>query len=459
MSKLILKASLAGLVAGAACVSTSVAQTGAEVSEIRAQIEVLRAEQARAAEQQRRTDAALLSLEARLTAMTAASSAAANSPMAATATSGVATPIPAVTSGGATLIPAPRSSSPAVAPASAASRLQITGDLRLREQGDYSDSDGKDRNSTQLRGRLGAVFALNDRLTLGARLVTGDADDPNSTDVQLSNFDDDLQVSLDLAYAQLNFGNLKVTGGKIPQPFTRTDLVWDGDVNPQGLGATYRHALANGAAIRANGLYFTLDEQAAGPESAMTGAQIGYDSAKHGAWKYDVSAAYYDYALGSIAGGDTGDFRSNLRKADGTYLSDFNLGDVVIGASWSGAGERWPLRVVGDFTHNFGAEISADTAYGADLTLGRASQPGEWRVSYGYSQAQTDSVFAAFSHDNIGIATNYSLHALTFDYVPMSKTQISAIWYHYKPLDSKYAGGNAPGDWLERVRVFFFMSF
>jgi hypothetical protein len=78
--------------------------------------------------------------------------------------------------------------------------LQVTGDLRLREQGDYSDADGKDRNSSQLRGRLGTTFALNDRVTLGARLVTGDADDPNSTDVRLSNFDDDLQVSLDLGF-------------------------------------------------------------------------------------------------------------------------------------------------------------------------------------------------------------------------------------------------------------------
>jgi hypothetical protein len=343
--------------------------------------------------------------------------------------------------------------------AAAASRLQVTGDLRLRGQGDYSDTDGKDRISTQLRGRLGATFAVNDLLTVGTRLVTGDADDPNSTDAQLSNFDDDLQVGLDLAYAQLNFGDLKVYGGKIPMPFARTDLVWDGDVNPQGMSATYSHSLKDGARIRANGLYFTIDEQAGGSESAMTGGQVGYDSRKFGAWKYDVSAAYYNYALGSIAGGDTGDFRSNLRKADGGYLSDFNLGDLLVGATWTGAGDRWPVRAWGNYVHNFDAEVAADTAYGLDITAGRASLPGDWRVTYGYSQAQTDSVFAAFSHDNIGIATNYRLHALTFDYVPMAKTQISAIWYHYEPLDSQYAGSGAAGDWLERMRLFFLMSF
>ena len=161
-------------------------------------------------------------------------------------------------------------------------RLNVNGDLRLRAQGDYGNKDGEDRDSAQIRGRLGATYAVNDRVTVGARLVTGDADDPNSTDVTLSNFDDDFQVSLDLAYAQINFGELKVYGGKIPQPFARTDLVWDGDVNPQGVSGVYKHALRNGGALRANGLFFVVDEQAAGPESTMLGGQLGYDSADAG---------------------------------------------------------------------------------------------------------------------------------------------------------------------------------
>jgi hypothetical protein len=277
--------------------------------------------------------------------------------------------------------------------------------------------------------------------------------------VQLSNFDDDLQVSLDLAYAQLNFGDLKLYGGKIPQPFTRTDLVWDSDVNPQGASAVYKHSLSDGAALRANGLFFIVDEQAAGADSTMKGAQLGYDSASLGAWKYDVSAAYYDYQLGSTAGGDSGDFRNNLRNPDGSYLSDFNLGDLILGATWSGAGERWPVRVVGDYVKNVGAETSADTGYGLDLALGRASKQSDWRLTYGYSVAETDSVLAAFSHDNIGIGTNYRLHALTLDYVPLPGTLISAIWYHYEPYSSVDAGTNDVGDWLDRIRLAFLVSF
>ncbi len=400
---------------------------GVDAATLRAQIEALRAEQARIAEMQRQTEAKIRTLEAG---------------------AGVANSAPAV---------AP--SSPLFATADGPSKLYVSGDLRLRFQGDYSDDDARARRSGQVRGRLGATYAVNDRVTIGARLVTGDPDDPNSTDVQLSNWDDDFQVSLDLAYAQVNFGDLNVYGGKIPQPFARTDLVWDGDVNPQGLSGVYKHKLSDGSALRASGLFFVIDENAAAADSTMVGGQVGYDTAQLGDFKFDVSAAYYDYTLGSVAGADAGDFRNNLRRPDGRYLSDFNLGDLIVGATWSGLGSRWPVRFVGDYVKNFGAETSQDTGYSADLGIGRVTQPHDWRVTYGYSVAETDAVLGAFSHDNISIGTNYKLHALTLDYVPMPRTVLSAWWYHYKPDNALDAGSNAVGDWLDRVRVAFLVSF
>lgn len=415
---------LAALSPGAFAQSNSNVVT-ADTQSIRAQIEALRAEQARSAEMQRQADAKIRSLEAGL-----------NRPG-----------------------PPPPAAAAQVASTHAQSKFNVTGDLRLRSQGDYSDEDGRDRRSGQVRGRVGTTYSVTDRVTLGARLVTGDPDDPNSTDVQMSNFDDDFQVSLDLAYAQINFGDLNVYGGKLPQPFARTDLVWDSDVNPQGASGVYKHKLADGSAVRAGGLFFIVDEDAVAADSTMLGGQVGYDSAAFGDWQFDVSGAYYDYALGSGAGGDTGDFRTNLRNADGSYVSDFNLGDVLVGATWSGLGSRWPVRALADYVRNFGAQTDADTGYGLDLGLGRVTQPRDWRVTYGYSAAETDAVLAAFSHDNTGIATNYRLHALTLDYVPLPKTLLTAIWYHYKPEHSIDAGSNDAGDWLDRVRVAFLVSF
>lgn len=423
---------LSSLCMALACCGIAPAFAQASDADVIKQIEALRAQQAQITQLQQQTEASIRALEAKL---------------------GVASPVQNASVAGtsaATIAATAKPEEP---------KLKITGDLRLRAQGDYSDSDGTNRTSTQLRARLGATYALNDLVTIGGRIVTGDGDDPNSSDVQLSNWDDDLQISLDLAYAQLNFGDLKVYGGKIPNPFTRTDLVWDGDVNPQGVSAVYKLPLAGGGAFRANGLFFSVDEQAAGPDSTMGGVQFGFDSPSYGGFKYDLSSGYYRYSLGSMAGADAGDWRSNRRNPDGSLTSDYELVDVVAGLSWQGVNEKWPLRVVGDYVKNLGAIDDQDTGFGVDVSLGRASKAGDWRFTYGYSQTDVDAVLAAFSNDNIGIATNYNLHALTLDYTPIPKTTISAIWYHYKPNDPLYAGTNQPDDWLDRFRVFFLMNF
>ncbi len=355
--------------------------------------------------------------------------------------------------------PAPEPASPVAAATPAAmDRLTVSGDLRVRMQGDHSKPNGTS-NSSQLRGRLGAAYEVNDRIGIGARLTTGDYNDPNSTDVQLSNWDDGLRVSLDLAYVQFNLGDLKLHAGKIPQPFARTDLVWDGDVNPQGISAVYKTPLDGGGAFRAGALAFPIDKRATGPESYMGGAQVGYDSPAHGPFKFDVSAGYYAYRLGNLSTADAGDWRTNRLRPGGGYLSDYRLLDVIGGLTWQGANERWPLRVTGDYVKNLGAVDDQDTGFGVDVSLGRTSRPGDWRFTYGYAQTDVDAVLAAFSNDNIGIATNYKLHSLTVDYTPMPKTMVSAIWYHYKPNDPAYAGANPPGDWLDRLRLFFLVNF
>lgn len=411
------------------------------VAELRAEIAALRAEQAERDQRLQRLESALQRMAGEPAAVASGGSAVqAQSVLSSPA---AATPVAAAT---------PASSD-------VASRLKVSGDLRLRGQADWSDDDGKNRGSMQVRGRLGATFAVNDRVTIGARLATGDSNDPNSTDVQLSNWLDDLEASLDMAYVQFNFDNLTLYGGKMPQPFVRTDLVWDGDVNPQGVGATWRQPLAGGGTLRANGLAFIVDESAGGSDSTMLGAQLGYESAQLGNWKFDVHGAYYHYDLGSIAGADSGDFRSNLLDANGNYLSDFRLANLLFGINHKGWSDAWPLRLTVDYVRNTGAATDADTGYGADLAIGKASAPGDWRFTYGYAVAQTDAVLTAFSQDNIGIGSNYRLHGLTVDYVPLPKTLLSLYWYHYKPYSNLYPVGQDPDDWLDRLRLAFMVSF
>jgi len=333
------------------------------------------------------------------------------------------------------------------------SRLSVSGDVRMRYESNFSDNDTPDRNRAVFRARLRAAFAVNDWLTVGAQLATGDPDDPNSTDITLDDFNDKLAVSLDQAYARAKFGGLQIDAGRIAQPFTRTELVWDGDVSPQGVAASYTQKLgSNGAKLKATGMYFPVDEIVAGPDSKMIGGQIGLELPVGSKLKFELATAYYDYSLRSVAGGDAGDFRSNV-FVGGRYLSDFNLFDVIAAVNWQGLGEKWPVRIVGDYVKNYGAANSEDTGFGVDFILGRASKPHDLRFTYGYAKAEADAVLAAFSQDNTGIGTNYRQHALAVDYTVTPQFILNATLYHYRPDDPLYAGANNPSDWLNRLRL------
>lgn len=415
-----------GLTALSAAAETGAADT---VESLRAELERMKSEQAaRAAEMQR--------LEERLVALEAAAAPAAAPAGSATASS------PAVMA--------------AAAPAEPPSRFKVSGDFRLRYEGNYGAETG-DWDRGALRARLGASYAATDTVTIGARLATGDPDDPNSSDVTFSNFADDFDVSLDMAYAQYSAGGAKAWGGKFALPFTRTDLVWDSDVNPQGIGAAYRLPVG-GAALRFSGLYFLVDHSVAGSDSSMIGGQVGLEMPVSDALKFDLAVAQYDYSLSSVAGADAGDFRSNVIGPDGRYLSDFELFNVIGSASyggWSG----WPLKLTADYVVNRGARVPGDTGYSIELAAGQSHARGDWRFGYGYSQAEVDAVLAAFSQDNTTIGTNYRQHTLFVGYNLLDNIVLDAVWYHYRPYDAAFSGVNDPDDWLDRVRLHFLVGF
>lgn len=359
-----------------------------------------------------------------------------------------------------TAAPARPASAPALIASSGAtsSPLQISGDIRVRYELNVGDRDARDRGRGVLRARLRGSYDVNDWLTVGTQIATGDPDDPNSSDVTLSNFADDLQVSLDRAYVRAEFGELGLTAGKFALPFDRTDLVWDSDVNPQGASADYSVVLGGDTSLKIRTLYFLVDEAVAGPDSSMIGAQLALKTKVSNEWHLALAASYYDYSLRSFAGADGGDFRSN-RMSNGAYLSDFDLIEVLGSVSWQILGKKWPLSISGDYVRNVGASGKAEDGFELDLIAGRSAEPGDWRFAYGYAEVERDAVLAAFSHDNTGIATNYLQHTLSADYVLSPGLQLNATYYRYRPKDPSEAGLDAPDDWLNRLRLNLLASF
>lgn len=333
--------------------------------------------------------------------------------------------------------------------------LDVSGDVRVRQEWNFVD--GRDRSRSAVRARLRATYKIDDHFAVGTQIATGDPDDPNSTDVTLGNFVDDFQVSLDQAWIRYTNGGLTAYAGKFPQQFQRTDMLWDGDVSPQGIAAAYGANLGK-ARVDARGLWFVIDEASVARDSDMLGGQLALSAPLTSDFKVGLTGSYYHYRLGSVTGADAGDFRGNLISA-GRYVSDFHLIEGIGTLNWAGLSPRWPLSFTADYVHNTGSAVAGDTAFNLELAAGRTARPGDWRVAYNYSEVEVDSVLAAFSHDNIDLSTNYQLHGFGIGYVPADHLQLDLLWYHYRPLDAAYAGGMSPNQWLDRIRLAFMVSF
>lgn len=333
--------------------------------------------------------------------------------------------------------------------------LDVSGDMRVRQEWNFTS--GRDRSRSAVRARLRASYKIDDHFAVGAQIATGDPDDPNSTDVTLGNFVDDLQLSLDQAWVRYSNGGLTAYAGKFPQQFQRTDILWDGDVSPQGIAAAYGAKFGK-TRVDARGLWFVIDEASVARDSDMLGGQLAVSAPFGSEFKAGLTASYYHYRLGSVAGADLGDFRGNLISG-GRYLSDFHLIEGIGTLSWTGLSPRWPISFTADYVRNSGAAVAGDTAFNLEFVAGRVAKPGDWRIAYNYSEVEVDSVLAAFSHDNIDLSTNYQLHGFGIGYVPADHLQLDLLWYHYRPLDPAYAGGLSPNQWLDRVRLALMVSF
>lgn len=416
----------AALASGAAALATLLyAPAAAEPADLPA----LRAELARLRAEQQRLQVRLDQLEAQLAAA------------------------PAQTPGPATAPPVPVVAAQSAAAAPLPDRLRLSGDLRVRYEHNAAGGGRPQRDREALRARLSAQYRLTPTITLGARVVTGDPDDPNSTDVTLSAFDDDLDLSADLLYARFAAAGFEASFGRIPQPFVRTELVWDGDVTLQGASATFRRDLAAGAFVGARSAYFAIDESALGDDSRMLGAQA-VAGVRRGAFSLQGALSIYDYELGSLAGADAGDLRTNRLTPTGRYRSAFHLRGATLEAAYQPRGGRWPLRLVADYVRNSGAVGGADSGFNLEGYVGRGEQPGDLRLGYAYAEAEQDAVLAAFSHDNTDLATNYRQHTLNVEYLLAPQVVLGGVYYRYRPLESAIDKA-----WRQRLRAYFLLAF
>jgi hypothetical protein len=335
-------------------------------------------------------------------------------------------------------------------------RLTVSGDARIRYEYNSSVDSIPAWDRGVVRGRLRGHYHISDYMTLGARMVTGDRNNPRTADVTIGDFVSDLEVSLDQFYLSYENQHLQLVGGKFAKPFTSTEIVWDGDVNPQGIGGSYELAKSKRWSSRISGVYFLINESIFEQGSEMLGGQFSWTLQPTSNWSLSLHAAYYDYDIGTLNPDVPGGARGNYVSPDGTrYLSDFNLFDTIGSVTYVGFGDRWPVKLIGDYIKNSGAMVPEDAGWSMDLFAGNLNAPGHFLAHYGYSQVETDAILGMFSNDNIIFPTNYRLHTISLDYALQQNTFVGVTGYLFKRLQ----GTSYANDWASRVRFNLWVTF
>ncbi len=159
--------------------------------------------------------------------------------------------------------------------------LELYGDTRVRYEirnGETQTDDTQQRNRERYRLRLGLRGILADDWFFGVRLET--SANERSTNVT---FGDDTaggngpfaKNSDTIAVGQAYFGykgfkDITLIGGKMANPLVSTLMVWDPDIDPEGLAEAWKHTFTVGSAAAPEPVSFSKDGIALPAEKRKT---------------------------------------------------------------------------------------------------------------------------------------------------------------------------------------------
>jgi len=268
------------------------------------------------------------------------------------------------------------------------SRLEWSADLRGRLENFWYDEDdfgmdSPDRNRGRYRLRLGARAKVNEVVTAGFRLASGENDhrSTNQSFGKENDFGPDA-IWIDQAYVELGMPKrflpegmtLRSTIGKQANPFLwkngRDFMLWDQDITPEGVGFQVTGAPTEMLSLYGNAGYFIADENSGAKDPHVLGLQGGFGLAPVESFDFGARMSFYGW-------GSVNDPFLTRTADDGSLIS--NTGDykVVALASFGRLEtfEKWPILVYGHIAQNVEAQGPAgvgdeDLGWGAGVEVG-----------------------------------------------------------------------------------------
>jgi len=298
----------------------------------------------------------------------------------------------------------------------------FSGDLRLRYEGLFYDDDTRDRNRGRFRLRIGVRKAITDELVAGFRLASGSSSDPTSTNQTLTDEFSDKDVWIDLAYLIYKpawWKGTTIGAGKFKNPFVKTNMVWDSDVNPEGVYETVKFDTEVPVDPFVTVAWLLVEDQSSATDANAGVFQGGFDWAMDGV-TWSSAAAYYDFF--NIE--EPGNFRSangNTTAGGKLTAGDFDVLNLTNSVKFKV--QEVPVKVWADFAKNLTEDAPApmdglDTAYALGFDVGENKDKGDWSFGYKYANIEANSVWGAISDSDFGFANRkghvvgvaYNLH-------------------------------------------------
>jgi len=287
-----------------------------------------------------------------------------------------------------------------------AAKTQFKGDVRFRQETVHNDGvpNNKDQDRQRIRARLGAYTEINSQVDTGIRIATGSNDDARSTNQDLNNYFDKKSIWLDQGYIDYHpdaIKNLHLVGGKMPQQWVSMgDIIWDSDINPEGLAVTYKYPLSGSTELFGSAGHYTLKDNVDGEgvqfkhDLRLYAGQLGGRFALTDNLKLTLGGSLYAYDNDdSSACPTTGTVTAPCALAvNGNSPGEqFKLyegfGQLDIG------GLSVPLSVYGQIVNNDDASNDQDTGWLA----GVKSKFYGFNVDYNYRDVQRNAVVGAFT--------------------------------------------------------------
>jgi hypothetical protein len=306
-----------------------------------------------------------------------------------------------------------------------ADRISAKGDFRLRYE-DIDEAGEAGRSRWRYRARLAVTGQVSDNVKVVLELASG-ADNPVSRNVTLDGGFDIDDIGFDLAYFEwAATDDLTVYGGKMKNPLYRaggSPLVWDGDLNPEGLALKY----VKGAFFGNLGS-FSVEERSSSSDSFLTAIQAGGKFAIADNLKLTAGVGFFAYS--NTIGNEpfyNGSARGNSVDLNGNYLYDYRNTEVF--AQLDTRVADLPLSVYVQWVRN--AEVSEeDSGYAFGAKLGSAKAKGEWEAGWTYQDIEADSVIGTFNDSDFGDGgTDSSGHILKGKYVVAKNTSFAATYF------------------------------